>query len=68
MSAPGKMRSDSQIALRRIRCWGRVVSALAGQLAKSPQNVALAETMLQSCDKLRAAWNRARRLIAEESR
>jgi len=68
MTAPGHTLSDSRIALRHIRGWGRIVSALANQLAKSPENEPLAETMLQTCDKLRAAWHRARTMNSAEGR
>jgi len=68
MTAPGHRLSESQIALRHIRGWGRVVSALAVRLAKSPQNKALAETMLKSCEKLWATWHRARSLNEARNR
>lgn len=67
MAAPlvcGKRRTEAD----RIRRWGAVVAALAATLADSPNNVPLADTMLQACEKLRAAWYRARHLNSLEGR
>lgn len=67
MAAPldcGKRR----IAANHIRRWGTVVAALADALADSPNNVPLADAMLQACDRLRAAWGRARQWNTAEGR
>lgn len=67
MAAPS-VCGKRQIAADHIRRWGAVVAALADTLADSPNNVPLADTMLQACDRLRAAWGRARQLNTAEGR
>lgn len=61
MAAP----SELQNGLCQIRGWGHVVSALAAQLAESPNNDPLGETMLGACNKLRASWYRVQTLREE---
>jgi len=62
MAAP----SELQIELRHVRGWGRVIAALSAQLAGSPQNDPLGETMVSACDKLLACWRRVQ--TAQEGR
>lgn len=48
--------SQLQIELSHIRGWGRMIAALSAQLAKSPHNDPLGETMFSACYKLLACW------------
>ena len=67
MAAP-PVCAKRRIAADHIRRWGTVVAALADTLADSPNNVPLADAVLQACEKLRAAWCRARQVNTAEGR